>query len=196
MFRISIRLKMLNGFKHASLLICFRSKLMGVLKGTSQDRGVLNKEIPYHLISSPLLWTSSRVCFLDWGHHSNIMVILKGWHTLWTKEKWTVYPGIVKLSRHTLWTSRIPMDYSWTWRQILRLRPLALRHIHFKLGNERDTLLWHDPRMTGGPIGGENDDLTYYCRVCNTNQCLETPWDTCRNVYAFDPLTAWIWQDG
>lgn len=58
---------------------------------------------------------------------------------------WCNWVNATELKRLHFWTMETPTDCSWIWWRILELRPLALRHISYKIGNDSDTSLWFDP---------------------------------------------------
>lgn len=49
----------------------------------------------------------------------------------------------------SFWHISNPLDYSWIWRKILKLRPMVLQFLSYRVGNGNLFSLWHDPWMHG-----------------------------------------------
>lgn len=58
---------------------------------------------------------------------------------------WPMWVNRTALKRKHFWTLEIPQDCSWIWRQILKLRQLALHCISYTIGNGLNTSLWFTP---------------------------------------------------
>lgn len=43
-----------------------------------------------------------------------------------------------------VWACRCPVDASWTWRKILKLRNVVIQFIRYIVGNGKGTFIWHD----------------------------------------------------
>lgn len=50
------------------------------------------------------------------------------------------------------WCMPIPSECSWIWRKVLQLRPIAAKHIRFRIGNGKITSLWFDPWLSDLPL--------------------------------------------
>lgn len=52
--------------------------------------------------------------------------------------------GTVPRGKH-FWVTNIPTDCSWIWRQVLKLRNVALQFFSFNIANGDSISLWFDP---------------------------------------------------
>lgn len=68
-------------------------------------------------------------------------------HSIWVE--WTYK---VLLKGKNLWEIDIPNDCSWCWRDILKLRDVARKHIRVDIGNGENCSLWFDSWHHLGPI--------------------------------------------
>ncbi|XP_074368946.1 uncharacterized protein LOC141708972 [Apium graveolens] len=58
---------------------------------------------------------------------------------------WVSWVNKIVLKRKHFWTTKLPTDCSWIWKKILKLRPLALQFVSFRIGNGESISLWFDP---------------------------------------------------
>lgn len=80
-----------------------------------------------------LEWNKARLL----GH---LLIIVTKSSTLWAS--W-VNKTVLK-GKH-FWTAKLPTDCSWILKKILKLRPLALQFVSFRIGNGDSISLWFDP---------------------------------------------------
>ncbi|XP_074364383.1 uncharacterized protein LOC141705239 [Apium graveolens] len=78
-------------------------------------------------------WNKSQII----GHL--LKVVMKS-NTLWAS--W-VNKTVLK-GKH-FWVTKIPTDCSWIWRKVLKLRPLAMNFLSYKIGNGESISIWFDP---------------------------------------------------
>ncbi|GAV69026.1 hypothetical protein CFOL_v3_12527, partial [Cephalotus follicularis] len=67
------------------------------------------------------------------------------WSVLTEDSIWAKWCHAYLLHNSNLWTATSHGHLSWSWRQILRLRPLAKEHLIYKFGNGEHFSLWFDP---------------------------------------------------
>ena len=77
-------------------------------------------------------------------------------------SNWALWARANLLRGRSLWEVHIPNDSSWTWRKILRLRPLFRPLIKHHVGDGCDTSLWFDNWMPMGPIHETMGDRVIY----------------------------------
>ena len=65
---------------------------------------------------------------------------------------WAKWVRVVHLKNKYFWIMPIPLDCSWIWRKVLKLRPIACRYISFTIGNGAHTSLWFDPWLGHSPL--------------------------------------------
>lgn len=65
---------------------------------------------------------------------------------------WASWVKCEVLKRNNFWHIPIPADCSWNWRQILKLRHLALQQVKYLVGKGDRVSLWYDPWCNGVPI--------------------------------------------
>ncbi|KAL8091470.1 hypothetical protein AgCh_033904 [Apium graveolens] len=58
---------------------------------------------------------------------------------------WALWVNKTVLKEKHLWTTKLPTNCSWNWKKILKLRPLALQFVSFRIGNGESISLWFDP---------------------------------------------------
>ncbi|GAV58210.1 hypothetical protein CFOL_v3_01744, partial [Cephalotus follicularis] len=67
------------------------------------------------------------------------------WSVLTEDSIWAKWCHAYLLHNSNLWTAMLHGHLSWSWRQILRLRPLAKEHLIYRCGNGEHFSLWFDP---------------------------------------------------
>ncbi|GKV42033.1 hypothetical protein SLEP1_g49489 [Rubroshorea leprosula] len=65
---------------------------------------------------------------------------------------WVVWVNMYLLKGKSFWTVNILANASWGWRKLLKLRTQARRLIRHKIGDGKDTYLWHDNWQPFGPL--------------------------------------------
>ncbi|XP_074351981.1 uncharacterized protein LOC141691138 [Apium graveolens] len=58
---------------------------------------------------------------------------------------WASWVNKTVLKGKHFWTTKIPSDCSWIWRKVLKLRPLTMQFVSFRIGNGESISLWFDP---------------------------------------------------
>ncbi|XP_044486300.1 uncharacterized protein LOC123211559 [Mangifera indica] len=87
----------------------------------------------------------------DW----NKAAILRHLWNLANKDKysiWVEWTYKVLLKGKNVWEIDIPNDCSWCWRDILKLRDVARKHIRVDIGNGENCSLWFESWHHLGPI--------------------------------------------
>ncbi|GAV69129.1 zf-RVT domain-containing protein [Cephalotus follicularis] len=74
------------------------------------------------------------------------------WSVLTEDSIWAKWCHAYLLHNSNLWTATSHGHLSWSWRQILRLRPLAKEHLIYKCGNGEHFSLWFDPWLHGDSV--------------------------------------------
>ena len=59
---------------------------------------------------------------------------------------WVSWIHNTALKNRDFWTMLIPAECSWIWRQVLKLRPLAVLHLVYRLDN-RNNIFWGDTNL-------------------------------------------------
>lgn len=76
-------------------------------------------------------------------------------HSLWANwMKATI------LKSKTIWQVPISPGCSWIWKQFLKLRPLALQHLKYIVGDGQHISLWYDPWLNGATINPSHSLLS------------------------------------
>ncbi|GAV88656.1 zf-RVT domain-containing protein [Cephalotus follicularis] len=65
---------------------------------------------------------------------------------------WVKWCHAYLLQKFNFWTTPTTGFLSWSWRQILLLRPLAKEHIIYRCGNGEHFSLWYDPWLHGESV--------------------------------------------
>lgn len=73
---------------------------------------------------------------------------------LWVKAKY--------LRGESFWDVMIPKNASWGWKNILMLKPIAIPHIKFLVGNGHQIKFWTDPWLNGGRLEDCYGDRAVY----------------------------------
>lgn len=80
-------------------------------------------------------------------------------HHLWriiqpsnTNSIWIAWLRNVVIKEKPFWSMKLPSHASWCLKKILNLRPLALHHIRYTIGNNSNFLFWHDPWFRGSSL--------------------------------------------
>lgn len=87
-------------------------------------------------------------CLLDW----NKALILKHLAQLiqfHSNSTWAEWAKATILKGRSLWQLSIPNDCSWIWKQVLKLRTIALPHLQYHVGRGDKINLWYDPWLHG-----------------------------------------------
>ncbi|GAV61906.1 zf-RVT domain-containing protein [Cephalotus follicularis] len=74
------------------------------------------------------------------------------WAVLTEDTLWVKWCQAYLLNTSNLWAIPARGLFSWSWRQILLLRPLAREHLIYKCGNGERFSLWFDPLLQGDSI--------------------------------------------
>ncbi|GAV92910.1 zf-RVT domain-containing protein, partial [Cephalotus follicularis] len=83
----------------------------------------------------------------------NKALILKQiWSVLMDQSLWAKWCHAYLLQKFNFWTAPTTGLLSWSWRQILMLRPLAKEHIIYSCGNGERFSLWYDPWLHGESV--------------------------------------------
>ncbi|GAV66276.1 zf-RVT domain-containing protein, partial [Cephalotus follicularis] len=95
------------------------------------------------------------------------------------------------LHNSNLWTATSHGHLSWSWRQILRLRPLAKEHLIYKCGNGEHFSLWFDPWVHGDSVHALyghrvifEAGLSKHARVKDVIREDSTHWDKVGEVFS------------
>ncbi|KAL0445479.1 UNVERIFIED_CONTAM: hypothetical protein Slati_1675800 [Sesamum latifolium] len=84
---------------------------------------------------------------------------------------WVEWVTTIRLRSQSIWTVSDRVG-SWSWRKLLRLRPLLLPHIEYRIGNGELFSIWQDPWHPNGilihhfPRGSSLMDLSTSDRLC------------------------------
>lgn len=65
----------------------------------------------------------------------------------WVKEN--------RLRNESFWNLKIPSSCPWSWRQLLKLRPIIQHAFHYNIGNGSRFFLWKDPWHADGVLGAK-----------------------------------------
>ncbi|KAF5204158.1 Cyclin-dependent protein kinase inhibitor smr6 [Thalictrum thalictroides] len=85
-----------------------------------------------------------------WNRAACMGLVLKVFNdrdSLWSQWVWAHH-----LRGNYFWTTKIPKDCSWAWRQTLKGREDAIKHTRYSITDGKATLLWHDPWCSEGPL--------------------------------------------
>lgn len=75
-------------------------------------------------------WNTTQILF-------HLCKVVSKVNSLWARWVWST-----ALRNNNFWTMAIPTDYSWIWKRVLKLRPLARQFLVFKIWNGQGTSLW------------------------------------------------------
>jgi hypothetical protein len=78
------------------------------------------------------VWTQASMLIRIW----NLFARAGSLWVAWVEEVW--------LKGKSLWQLTIPHSCSWSWRKILKLRPIAKIFLSYKVGDGRKIFIWHD----------------------------------------------------
>lgn len=59
---------------------------------------------------------------------------------------WATWINSTVLKHKNFWITAVPTDCSWIWKKLLRLSPLSLQFISYKIGRGESISLWFNPR--------------------------------------------------
>ncbi|XXG82820.1 hypothetical protein AAC387_Pa10g0707 [Persea americana] len=75
------------------------------------------------------------------------------WNVILNRQTcWNIWVNARYLKNDSFWDVACPKSASWGWKGILALRPLALPHIKFLIGNGHTTHFWTNPWLPGGQL--------------------------------------------
>ncbi|GJS68607.1 hypothetical protein Tco_0683172 [Tanacetum coccineum] len=75
------------------------------------------------------------------------------WNIVSNKESlWVRWIHMYKLKGRTIWDVPVKANMCWGWRKLLQIRELIKPFIWVKIGNGKDTSLWHDLWDTQSPL--------------------------------------------
>lgn len=77
-------------------------------------------------------WNKSALCKKIWDVSSR------------NSDLWTVWASNTLLKGQSIWQIRVPNDYSWSWRQILKARSVVKEFIKVIVGDGRHTSLFYN----------------------------------------------------
>lgn len=66
---------------------------------------------------------------------------------------WVAWIRANRLRNESFWSVHLPSSCSWSWRQLLKLRPQIQHAFQYNVGNGRKFLLWRDPWHPKGLLG-------------------------------------------
>ena len=87
-----------------------------------------------------------RVGYLQRVASWNRAAIMKHIWSLFTNagSLWVAWIHANLLKGKCFWIVRIPQEFTWNWRAVLKLRDEARKFIRFEVGDGKTIFLWHD----------------------------------------------------
>lgn len=87
----------------------------------------------------------------DWN---KALILLQLWRVVNPNSQflWASWVRDNHLNSKHFWVLKTPNDCSWIWRKVLQLRSLAIKYIHFHIGNGESTSLWFDLWLNTNPL--------------------------------------------
>ncbi|GAV93010.1 LOW QUALITY PROTEIN: zf-RVT domain-containing protein, partial [Cephalotus follicularis] len=82
---------------------------------------------------------------------NRVLLLKQVWNILMNQSLWAKWCQVYLMKRTNFWELPVIGQLSWSWRQILRLRPLAKEHILYVCGNGSFSL-WYDPWLQGESV--------------------------------------------
>lgn len=105
------------------------------------------------------------------------------------KVIWSIFSGsdtlwiawVKNILHKCFWTAHAYNYHSWSWKKILKIRPLFRTLISYEVGNGRDTFLCHDAWYPKGPL-----ELSYGPSIVH---CAGLPYDAKLSIV----IVEWHW---
>ncbi|XP_071694959.1 uncharacterized protein [Rutidosis leptorrhynchoides] len=84
---------------------------------------------------------------------NEVLILKQLWKIVERKESlWYKWVNTVKLKGRSIWDIQSDYKDSWNWGQLLKLREKIKEHVHYYVGNGKQTSFWYDEWDVKGPI--------------------------------------------
>ncbi|GAV73233.1 hypothetical protein CFOL_v3_16719 [Cephalotus follicularis] len=90
--------------------------------------------------------------FKDMRTWNRALLLKQVWDILMNQSLWARWCHVYLIKESNFWVMPANGLHSWSWRQILLLRPVAKEHLIYKCGRGDKFSLWFDPWMHGESI--------------------------------------------
>ncbi|XP_074351776.1 uncharacterized protein LOC141690920 [Apium graveolens] len=80
---------------------------------------------------------------VDWNRTQILIHLIRV--IIHNKSLWPTWVNKIVLKNKHFWTLDLPIDASWIWRKILRLRSMALQFIYYSISTGENVSLWFEP---------------------------------------------------
>ena len=75
---------------------------------------------------------------------------------------WAAWVKENRLRNESFWRAPIPSPCSWSWRQLLKLRPHIQHAFQYNIGDEAQFFLWKDPWHSDGVLGSKYPNVSLH----------------------------------